>query len=70
MYKYLTSGTGYNKYNLKKDKISKKDIEQMRFIKKNTKKFLNIHDTRHKKKRKREIKLEKNINHFLVKHRL
>ena len=59
MYKYLTSGTGYNKYNLKKGKISKKDIEQMRFIKKNTKKFLNIHDTRHKKKRKKRNKTRK-----------
>jgi hypothetical protein len=59
MYKYLTSGTGYNKYNLKKGKISKKDIEQMRFIKKNTKQFLNIHDTRHKKKRKKRNKTRK-----------
>jgi hypothetical protein len=59
MYKYLTSGTGYHKYHIKKTKISKKDIEQMRYIKKHIHKFLNIHDTRHKKKRRRKNKTRK-----------
>ncbi len=59
MYKYLTSGTGYHKYHIKKTKISKKDIEQMRYIKKHIRKFLNIHDTRHKKKRKKKNKTRK-----------
>ena len=59
MYKYLTSGTGYNKYHIKKSKISKRDIEQMRYIKKHIRKFLNIHNTRHKKKRNGKNKTRK-----------
>lgn len=59
MYKYLTSGTGYNKYHIKKSKISKRDIEQMRYIKKHIHKFLNIHNTRHKKKRNGKNKTRK-----------
>lgn len=59
MFKYLTSGSGYNKYNLKKNKISKKDVEQMRLIKKSVKQFLNIHNTRHRRKRKTKNKTRK-----------
>ena len=54
MLKYLTSGSGHNKYFLKKNKISKKDTEQMKLIKKHINLFLNIHNTRHKKKRKKK----------------
>jgi len=51
MYKYLTSGTGDNKYRVRRSKIHKKDIQQLRIIRKELHKFLNIHSTRNKRRR-------------------
>lgn len=53
MFKFLSSGNAANKYIVKRSKINKKDIQQLRLIKKEMKKFLNIKKTRNKKKKKR-----------------
>lgn len=52
MFDYLNSGSGIHKYVVHRSNINKKDLLQLREIKKTLKKFLNIHNTRHKRKRK------------------
>ena len=52
MFRYMNSGNGYNKYVIRRVKITKKDIEQLRIIKKHLRKFLDIKRTRNKKKEK------------------
>lgn len=49
MYKYMSSGTGFNKYVIKRSRISKKDIKQFQSIRREIYKFLNIHKTRNNK---------------------
>ena len=61
MYKYLTAGFGDHKYRVKRSKIHKKDIQQLRIIQKELHKFLNIHTTRNKRKRRAKHKTRKNI---------
>jgi hypothetical protein len=53
MYKYMSSGTGFNKYVIKRSRISKKDIQQFQIIRREIYKFLNIHKTRNNKNLKR-----------------
>ena len=56
MYKYLNSGSGGHKYIVHRSKVNKRDRSQLREIKKILRKFLNIHKTRHKIRRKRKNK--------------
>jgi hypothetical protein len=60
MFRYLNSGNGYNKYIIRRVKMTKKDIEQLRIIKKQMRKFLNIKRTRNKKKKRSRSKTRKN----------
>ena len=60
MFRYMNSGNGYNKYRIRRVKITKKDIEQLRMIKKQMRKFLNIKRTRNKKKKRSSSKTRKN----------
>ena len=60
MFRYMNSGNSYNKYIIRRSKITKKDIEQLRVIKKQLRKFLNIKRTRNKKKKRNSSKTRKN----------
>lgn len=60
MFRYMNYGNGYNKYVIRRVKITKKDIEQLRIIKKQMRKFLNIKRTRNKKKKRSKSKTMKN----------
>ena len=60
MIKFLTAGNVYNRYIIKRKKIQKKDIQQLRLIKKQLKQFLNIKQTRKKKKKRSRSKTRKN----------
>jgi len=53
MYQYLTAGTGYNRYTVKRTKINKRDIRQFQTIRKELFKFLNINKTRSNRKIRR-----------------
>ena len=53
MYQYLTAGTGYNSYTVKRTKINKRDIRQFQTIRKELFKFLNINKTRSNRKIRR-----------------
>lgn len=59
MYQYLTSGSGYNKYVVKRTRINKRDIKQFKIIRKELFKFLNINKTRSNRRvRKRKTRRE------------
>ena len=60
MIKFLTAGNVYNRYVIKRKKIQKKDIQQLRLIKRELKRFLNIKQTRNKKKKRSRSKTRKN----------
>jgi predicted DNA-binding protein YlxM (UPF0122 family) len=53
MYKYMSSGNINNRYIVKRSKIYKKDIHQLRTIQKQMRKFLDIKRTKNKRKKKR-----------------
>lgn len=60
MYKYMSSGNINTRYLIKRSKIQKKDIEQLRLIKKEMYKFLDIKRTKHKRLKKKRSKTRKN----------
>jgi len=60
MFRYMNSGNKFNRYIIRRNKITKKDIEQLRLIKKHMRKFLNIKRTRNKKKKRSRSKTRKN----------
>ena len=60
MFRYMNSGNIFNRYVIRRVKITKKDIAQLRLIKKQLRKFLNSKKTRTKKKKRSNSKTRKN----------